>query len=122
MVLVLVRETFLQMPQYYFKALGIQGNEESRREGQYRGSLNKNFVFRRGGGGGGGGLRNYTGIITGSKYIIQRYTLSDDDMIYTYVNMYMLATDTRSNNESRTKHFGQAQIWRTGRHTSAKNF
>ena len=31
MVLVLVRGAFLQMPQYYFKALGIQGNEESRR-------------------------------------------------------------------------------------------
>ena len=55
MVLVLVRGTFLQMPQYYFKALGIQGNEESRREGQYRGILKKTVVFRRRGGGGGGG-------------------------------------------------------------------
>ena len=39
--------------------------------------------------GGGRGLLAHTWIMTEIKYIIQRYTLSDDDMIYTYVNMYI---------------------------------
>ena len=65
----------------------IWGNKEPRREGQYRGSRSKNAVFS--GGGGGEGLLTYTYINTEIKYIIQRYILSDDDMIYTHANMYI---------------------------------
>ena len=39
--------------------------------------------------GGGEGLLTYTYINTEIKYIIQRYILSDDDMIYTHANMYI---------------------------------
>ena len=66
----------------------IWGSKEPRREGQYRGSRSKNAVFSRGGGGG-KGLLTYTYISTEIKYIIQRYILSDDDMIYPHANMYI---------------------------------
>ena len=39
--------------------------------------------------GGGEGLLTYTYIRTEIKYIIQRYILSDNDMIYTHANMYI---------------------------------
>ena len=64
----------------------IWGNKEPRREGQYRGSRSKNAVFS---GGGGEGLLTYKYISTEIKYMIQRYILSDDDMIYTHANMYI---------------------------------
>ena len=64
----------------------IWGNKEPRREGQYRSSRSKNAVFSRGGG---EGLLTYKYISTEIKYIIQRYILSDDDMIYTHANMYI---------------------------------
>ena len=40
--------------------------------------------------GGGRGLLTYTWIITKIKYIIQCYILSNDDMIYTFVNIYIV--------------------------------
>ena len=43
----------------------------------------KNAVFS------GEGLLTYTMIKTEIKYIMQGYILSDDDLIYTYVNMYI---------------------------------
>ena len=67
----------------------IWGNKEPRREGQYRGSRSKNAVFSRGEGGGGRVYSPIYQIRTEIKYIIQRYILSDDDMIYTHANMYI---------------------------------
>ena len=58
-------------------------NEELRREGEYKGILQcEKAVFR------GEGLLTYTMIKTEIKYIMQGYILSDDVLIYTYVNMY----------------------------------
>ena len=72
------------MPQFHVKALGIRGNEEPRREGQYRGSRSKNAVFIIE-----GRTHLYMKINRNKIYHPTLYILSGDGMIYTNANMYI---------------------------------
>ena len=58
-----------------------------------------------------------------NNYIIQHYILSDDDMIHTYVNMYIVfVTPVMDDMGVENSILVRLRNWRAGRHTSAKNF
>ena len=98
-----------------FRSLGDMRKEEPRWEGQYRASsaMQKNCIRRQ-------GLLTYTWIIT-KIYIIQCDLQGNDDIIYTFVNMYITfvtpVMDGRNWDQVYKMGVEILRIWRTRQHS-----